>query len=145
MKHCMPFNQAAIKKRGRPQKNIDLDRVLELGKAGKADQEIADELGVSVRTFRTFRKEHCIPPAVGHGGARQGAGRKKFDSDPSEYMERQQVIDAKINSIDAGLRTRASMNKKQWFKWARSVFKYDKEQGVYTSEAGYGIPSRISY
>lgn len=147
MKLCMSFNQAAIRKRGRPQKNIDLTSVLEMEKAGKTDQEIAGELSVSVRTFRTFRKEHDIAPAAGHGGKRQGAGSKKFTGGPREpYMERQQAIDTRVNSIDAGLRIgRLSLSNDQWLKWARSVFKYNKEQGVYTSEAGLGIPAVISF
>jgi len=48
----MSLNQDAIKKRGRPRKNINLARVLELVRAGKTDQGIAGKLNVSVRTFR---------------------------------------------------------------------------------------------
>ena len=149
MKLRMSSNQAAIKKRGRPGKSIDLTKVLELEKARKADQEIADELGVSVRTFRTFRKEHGISPAVGHGGVRQGAGRKSFSGGlcGDGYMMRQQVIDARANTIDAGLRMggKFTLSNEQWLKWAGSAFKYNKEQGVYTSGAGLGIPTLISY
>ncbi|BAF58346.1 hypothetical protein PTH_0165 [Pelotomaculum thermopropionicum SI] len=146
----MSSNQAATKKRGRPKKNIDLVRVLELERAGKTDQEIAGELGVSVRTFRSFRKKHGIAPAAGWGGARRGAGRKEFSGgshDESDaYMERQQAIDARVNSIDAGLRAgRFNLTFDQWLKWAGSVFKYSKERGVYTSEEGLGIPAVIRF
>ncbi|WP_027364304.1 helix-turn-helix transcriptional regulator [Desulfotruncus alcoholivorax] len=142
----MPHNQAAKKKRGRPQKNIDLARVFELLQAGKTDREIAAELDVSVRTFRSFRKKYNIPPAAGHGGARRGAGRKKFTCgtyDP--YMERQQAIDAKVNSIDAGLRVgKRGIYKDGWLRLAGSAYEYDKSLGQYTSKIpGCGIPAAI--
>ncbi len=146
MKLCMSSNQAAIKKRGRPQKNIDPASVLELVRAGKTDQEIAGELDVSVRTFRAFRKEHGIPSAKGHGGARLGAGRKKFTGGPYDpYMERQQAIDVKVNSIDAGLRVgRDCLYGNHWLKWAGSAFEYDKDLGHYVSKIlGFGIPAVV--
>jgi len=146
VKLCMPNNQAAKKKCGRPQKNIDLVRVFELLQAGKTDREIADELNVSVRTFRGFRKKHNIPPAAGHGGARQGAGRKKITGGPYDpYMERQQAIDVKANSIDAGLRVgKRGIYKDGWLRWAGSAFEYDKSLGQYTSKiSGCGIPAAI--
>lgn len=142
----MSSNQAAKKKRGRPRKKIDPARVSELVRAGKTDQEIAGELDVSVRTFRTFRKEHGIPPAKGHGGTRPGAGRKKTTGSPYDlFMERQQAIDARVNSIDAGLRVgRDWLYGDHWLKWAGSAFKYDKGLGRYASKiAGFGIPIAI--
>lgn len=124
----MSSNQVAINKRGRPQKNIELAKVIELVKAGKADQETVGELDVSVRTFRTFRKNHGISPAAGHGGTRRGAGRKKFTYCPDEYMERQQAIDARVNSIDAGIRIgKCGIYDDHWLKWASSAFEYDHE------------------
>jgi len=50
----MSFNQVAKKKRGRPSKKLDMARVVELVKSGKKDQEIAEEMGVSVRKLRSF-------------------------------------------------------------------------------------------
>jgi len=144
----MPLNQDVKKKRGRPSKNIDLARVLELEKTGKTDSEIAGELGVSVRTFRSFRKKHGIAPGAGWGGSRRGAGRKRLDDDSygELFMERQQAIDARVNSFDAGIRTgRFNLTFEQWLRWAGSVFRYSKERGVYTSEAGLGIPAVISF
>ena len=136
----MSFNQAAIKKRGRPQKIIDLVKVLELEKDGKTDQEIAEEMVVSVRKLRSFRKENGIQPAAGHGGVRQGAGRKSFSDG---YMMRQQAIDARINSIDAGLRMGRCLFNDQWLRWAADAFKYDQDLGQYISKAGCSIPAVI--
>jgi len=48
-------------------KILTWNRVLELVRAGKTDQEIAGKLNVSVRTFRSFRKVHGIASAKGHG------------------------------------------------------------------------------
>ena len=143
----MSSNQAAEKKRGRPQKNIDKVRVLELEKAGKTDQEIAEEMRVSVRKLRSFRKENGIQPATGHGGARRGAGRKSFSgSSYDAYMEHQQAIDARVNSIEAGLRTgKFDLSNDQWLRWAASAFEYDQGLGQYTSKAGCGIPAVINY
>jgi len=145
VKLCMSSNQAATKKRGRPQKNIDPASVLEPVKAGKTDQEIASELDVSVRTLRTFRKEQNISSARGHGGIRPGAGRKKFTGGPYDpYMERQQATDARVNSIDAGLRVGGCLYGDQWLRWAASAYEYDKGLGLYVSKVkGCGIPKFI--
>ena len=146
MKPRMSLNQAAKKKCGRPKKNIDLSRVIELMKKGKTDQEIAVELGVSVRTFRTFRKEYGIPPTVGHGGARQGAGRKKITGGPYDpYMERQQAIDARVNSIDARLRVgKRDIYDAQWLKWAGSAYEFNQGQKQYVCNIhGFGLPAAI--
>ena len=143
----MTFNQVATNKRGRPQKNIDLAGVLELVKAGKTDQEIAVKLDVSVRTLRTFRKKNGISPSAGHGGVRRGAGRKIFTGGPGdEYIKRQQAIDAKVNSIDAGLRIgrRDIYNNNQWLKWASSAFEFDHDRRQYICRSpGFGIPAAI--
>ncbi|WP_449240375.1 DNA-binding protein [Desulfoscipio gibsoniae] len=142
----MSLNQAAIKKRGRPKKNIDSARVLALVAAGKTDHEIAGELDLSVRTLRAFRKEHGISSAIGHGGARRGAGRKKFTSGPYDpYMERQQAIDARVNSVDARLRVgRDCLCGDQWLKWAGSAFEYNRSLGRYVSKiAGFGVPAVV--
>jgi hypothetical protein len=142
----MSLNQVAKKKCGRPQKNIDMTKVLELVKAGKTDQEIVCELDVSARSFRTFRKKHGISSAAGHGGTRRGAGRKKFTGDPGdEYMRRQQAIDAKVNSLDAGLRIgRLGIHNDQWLKWAGSAFEFDYDLRQYVCKlAGFGIPAVI--
>lgn len=120
--------------------------MLELVSAEKTDQEIAGELGVSVRTLRTFRKEHGILSAIGHGGARRGAGKKRISGGPYEpYMERQQAIDARVNSVDARLRVgRDCLCSDQWLRWAGSAFEYDKGMGRYVSRiAGFGIPAVV--
>ena len=116
----------------------------------RTDREIAGELGVSVRTFRSFRKKYGIAPAAGWGGARRRAGRKEFSGGSHDvdnaYMERQQAIDARVNSIDAGLRIgRFNLAFEHWLKWAGSAFSYSKERGVYTSEEGLGIPAVIRF
>ena len=140
-------NQAAKNNKcGRPGKKLDLARVLELVKSGKKDQEMAEEMGVSVRKVRSFRKEYGIAPVVGHGGARRGVGRKKFSAGPNDaYMMRQQAIDARVNSIDAGLRMgKLGMYESHWLKWAGSAFEYNKDQKQYVSKLqGFGIPGTI--
>lgn len=146
MKHRMSFIQVAKKKCGRPQKNIDITKVLKLVKEGKTEQEIACELKVSVRTFRNFRKKHGISPAVGHGGTRRGVGRKRVTGGPGdECMKRQQAIDARVNSIDVGLRIgKRDIYNDQWLKWAGSAFEFDYDQRQYISKSpGFGIPTAI--
>ena len=145
MKLHMSLNQVAINKRGRPQKNIELAKVIELVKTGRTDQEIACDLDVSVRTLRTFRKKHGIPPATGHGGTRQGAGRKKSTDCPDGYMERQQAIDARVNSIDAGIRVgKCGIHNDQWLQWAGSAYEFDHNRRQYICRSpGFGIPMAI--
>jgi len=138
----MSFNQVAKKKkRGRPSKTLDMATVIELVKDGRKDQEIAEEMGVSVRKLRSFRKENGIPPAAGHGGARRGAGRKRHSGGVYAFMERQQAIDSRVNSIDAGLRVgRHGMYDDHWLKWAGSVFKFDQDLNQYVCiEQGFGL------
>jgi hypothetical protein len=141
----MPVNQAAKKKRGRPSKKLDMAKVIELVKKGKKDQEIADELGVSVRKLRSFRKENGILPAVRHGGARPGAGRKRRVGGVLAYMKRQQAVDSLVNSIDAGIRVgRFSIYDSHLLKWASSAFKFDWDRKQYVGiEQGLGLPAAI--
>jgi len=141
----MSCNQVAKKKRGRPSKKLDMAKVVELVKGGKKDQEIAEEMGVSVRTLRSFRKEKGISPGGGHGGARPRARRKRHLGGVLAYMERQQAIDSRINSIDAGLPVgKHGMYYDHWLKWADSAFKFDRDLRQYVCiEQGFGLPTVI--
>jgi len=124
-------NQAAKKKRGRPQKNIDLVMVLELEKTEKTDSEIADELGVSVRTFRMFRKEHGIAPAVGHGGARRGAGRKSVAGPKTRTPWR-----GKANWPAAVAATRRTISSRDAALWCGQEYEY-VSPGLYRFDEGH--------
>jgi len=142
---CMSVNQVAKKKRGRPSKKIDVAKVIELVKSGKKDKVIAEEMGVSVRKLRSFRKENGILPAVGHGGVRPGAGWKRRSDGVYAFMERQQAIDSKVNSMDAGLRVgKHGLYDGHCLKWAGSAFKFDRDLKQYVCiQQGFGLPAVI--
>ena len=128
--------------------------------ACSTDREVAERLGTSVRTVIRLRERYDI--SASRGGKRVGAGRKPGQShqshitDPKKLQEmaelaamrEQQIIDARVNSIDARVRTtRIMASDFDLLRWAPSAFVFDRATVSMVAREecwSSGMPQRIS-
>lgn len=134
-------------------KHITIDDVSRAVAGCSTDKEAANVLQISIRTLKTYQKTYGIGSAARHGGRRDGAGKKPTTS-PERFAEllavssmaEQQVIDARVNSFDARVRTNRGISSMDLLRWAGSAFKYNRTKTSMVVKKGCwsaGMPKSI--